>query len=95
MPTDGIPAWRTHDWKVRTIESVVAGGGSRLAFTCRSCGRAFVQTTLNRRTWAVDKGGVALSDEVTDRWLEGICLRRPGETDDDDRLMVKNAAAAQ
>ncbi|HEY6418379.1 MAG TPA: hypothetical protein VIX59_05180 [Candidatus Binataceae bacterium] len=54
-----------------------------------------MQTTLNRRTWAVDKGGVALSDEVTDRWLEGICLRRPGETDDDDRLMVKNAAAAQ
>ncbi len=61
MREESLPPWRTHDWKVRTIESIAPGGGSRLAFTCRSCGRIFNQTTINSRTWAVDAGGVALS----------------------------------
>ena len=65
MREESLPPWRTHDWKVRTIESIAPGGGSRLAFTCRSCGRIFNQTTINSRTWAVDEGGVALNDTVT------------------------------
>jgi hypothetical protein len=87
-------AWKTHDWKVKTLESVIPGGGSRLAFTCRGCGRSFNQTTLNRRTWAVDAGGVALADEVTGRWLVEKCERRPAKTDDEDRGKLKYVPAA-
>ncbi len=92
MQSDGKMApWRTHDWKVRTLESISPGGGSRLAFTCRSCGRIFNQTTINSRTWAVDALGVALSDGVTTRWLEESCPRRPGDSDEDDRKQLKNS----
>ena len=75
MREENLTPWRTHDWKVRTIESIAPGGGSRLAFTCRSCGRIFNQTTINSRTWAVDAGGTALSDTVTNRWLAESCTR--------------------
>ena len=90
MQTGEVAPWRTHDWKVRTIESISPGGGSRLAFTCRSCARIFNQTTINNRTWAVDETGVALADNVTDRWLAEICLRRPPEGDATDRKQLKN-----
>jgi len=90
MQVEGLAPWRTHDWKVRTIESIAPGGGSRLAFTCRSCGRIFNQTTINSRTWAVDTGGVALSDNVTTRWLAETCLRKPADGDEDDRKQFKN-----
>ena len=30
MREESLPPWRTHDWKVRTIESIAPGGGSRL-----------------------------------------------------------------
>src|SRR5260370_39888108 len=63
MRVEGLAPWRTHDWKVRTIESISPGGGSRLAFTCRSCGRIFNQTTINSRSWAVDTGGGPLLDK--------------------------------
>jgi hypothetical protein len=95
MHVDGKMApWRTHDWKVRTLESIAAGGGSRLAFTCRSCGRIFNQTTINSRTWAVDELGVALNDSVTNRWLAEACLRRPADSDDEDRRQFKNGPVA-
>jgi hypothetical protein len=90
MRDEGLTPWRTHDWKVRTIESIAPGGGSRLAFTCRSCGRIFNQTTINSRTWAVDEGGTALSDTVTNRWLAESCLRKPSDSDVDDRKLFKN-----
>ena len=32
MREESLPPWRTHDWKVRTIESIAPGGGSRLVF---------------------------------------------------------------
>ncbi len=94
MESGVVTAWKTHDWKVRTIESISAGGGSRLAFTCRRCGRAFNQTTLNRRTWAVDGAGVALADEVTDRWLAEKCEHHPAKTDDADRGKLKYSPAS-
>jgi len=95
MREESLPPWRTHDWKVRTIESIAAGGGSRLAFTCRSCGRIFNQTTINSRTWAVDAGGVALSDTVTNRWLAESCSRKPSDGDEDDRKLFKNGPTLQ
>src|SRR5260370_38554902 len=79
MRDEGLTPWRTHDWKVRTIESIAPGGGSRLAFPCRGCGRIFNQTTIHSRTWAVDTGGVALTDSVANRWTRGGCLPRPVE----------------
>ena len=93
MREESLPPWRTHDWKVRTIESIAPGGGSRLAFTCRSCGRIFNQTTINSRTWAVDEGGVALNDTVTSRWLAESCTRKPSDADVDDRKLFKNGPA--
>ena len=95
MREESLPPWRTHDWKVRTIESIAAGGGSRLAFTCRSCGRIFNQTTINSRTWAVDAGGVALSDTVNNRWLAESCTRKPSDGDEDDRKLFKHGPAPQ
>jgi hypothetical protein len=95
MRDEGLTPWRTHDWKVRTIESIAPGGGSRLAFTCRSCGRIFNQTTINSRTWAVDGGGTALTDTVTNRWLAESCLRRPADGDEVDRKQFKNTSTLQ
>jgi hypothetical protein len=92
MQSEPISAWRTHEWRVRTLESIVAGGGSRLGFTCRGCGKTFNHNTINRRTWAVDAQGVALSDDVTNRWLKGECLRHPILADDDDRKLIKYPA---
>jgi hypothetical protein len=94
MEPGTVSAWKTHDWKVKTIESISPGGGSKLAFTCRDCGRSFNQTTLNYRTWAVDAAGVALADEVTDRWLAEKCVRHPAKTDDADRGRLKYSRAS-
>ena len=61
--------WESHDWKVKTVESLSAGGGSKLAFTCRSCERKFNHTTANNRAWATSADETALADDVTTRWL--------------------------
>jgi hypothetical protein len=81
--------WESHDWKVKTVESLNAGGGSKLAFTCRACERKFTHTTANNRAWATSADGTALADEVTTRWLTEPCPRRPGDHDHKDRLKVK------
>jgi len=81
--------WESHDWKVKTLESVSAGGGSRLAFTCRGCERKFTYTTANNRAWATSSDGTALADEITSRWLAQSCPGRPGEGDNQDRLTFK------
>src|SRR5258707_14587297 len=81
--------WESHDWKVKTLESLSPGGGSKLAFTCRACERKFTHTTANNRTWATDDDGTALADEVSTRWLAEPCPRRPGQHDHKDRLKVK------
>lgn len=81
--------WDSHDWKVKTVQQLPAGRGSRLAFTCRSCERQFMFMTINSRTWAIDGQGQALSDDVTSRWLAEKCPHRPGSHDAEDRLMLK------
>jgi hypothetical protein len=81
--------WESHDWKVKTLESVSAGGGSRLAFTCRGCERKFTYTTANNRAWATSGDGTALADEITTRWLAQSCPGRPEEGDNKDRQAFK------
>jgi hypothetical protein len=84
--------WESHDWKVKTLESVSAGGGSRLAFTCRACERKFTLTTASNRAWATTADGTALADDISSRWLAQSCPGRPGELDAQDRLNLKNPA---
>ena len=87
--TQNKTPWESHDWKVKTLESPSAGGGSKLAFTCRACERRFSYTTANNRAWATGEDGTALADEITTRWLAQACPRRPGEHDYNDRLKAK------
>jgi len=87
--TQNKTPWESHDWKVKTLESVSAGGGSKLAFTCRSCERKFTHTTANNRAWATSSDGTALADEVSSRWLAQSCPGRPGKGDKKDRLSLK------
>jgi hypothetical protein len=81
--------WESHDWKVKTLESLSAGGGSKLAFTCRGCERKFTYTTANNRAWATSADGSALADEISSRWLAESCPGRPGKGDNKDRLTIK------
>ena len=81
--------WESHDWKVKTLESLSAGGGSKLAFTCRGCERKFTHTTANNRAWATSDDGSALADEISSRWLAESCPGRPGKDDNKDRLTIK------
>ena len=82
--------WQSHDWKVKTLISVTRGG-SRLAFTCRSCERTFTHMTGSNQTWATDGRDVALADDISHRWLSEACPIRPGATDSADRLNLKNS----
>jgi hypothetical protein len=86
---NGRTPWDSHDWKVKTVQQLIAGGGSRLAFTCRSCERQFSYMTMDNRAWAIDGQGQALSDDVTSRWLAEKCPRRPGTHDGEDRRTLK------
>jgi hypothetical protein len=81
--------WESHDWKVKTLESISAGGGSKLSYTCRACERKFTYTSANNRAWATSDDGTALADEVSARWLAQRCPRLPGERDDRDRMTFK------
>ena len=84
--------WESHDWRVETLESLSAEGGSTLAFTCRACERKFTHTTANNRGWATSQDGTALADEISTRWLAESCPRQPGQHDHKDRLKVKYLA---
>jgi hypothetical protein len=84
--------WQSHDWKVKTLISVTRGG-SRLAFTCRSCERTFTHMTGNNQTWATDGHDVALADTISQRWLSEICPVSPVVADVADRLNHKNPPA--
>jgi hypothetical protein len=94
MLDDGIKrAWATHDFKVKMLDWSGARG-SRLAYTCRLCGRRFcLFTIMNQGTWAVDGEGRALEHGVSARWLAESCPRLLNDRDDEDRKLLSRPSA--
>ncbi len=85
--------WATHDFKVKMLDWSAARG-SRLAYTCRLCGRRFcLFTIVNQGTWAVDEQGRALAHAVSARWLAEHCPRLPDDRDDEDRKLLSKPSA--
>jgi hypothetical protein len=84
--------WVTHDFKVKMLDWSAARG-SRLAQTCRRCGRAFCSfTVVNNGVWAIDGEGRALETTVTNQWLSEACPRINHENDDKDRKRLRDPA---
>ena len=81
--------WDTHDFAVRMLDWSAARG-SRLAHTCRRCGRAFCRfTLLAHGVWATDSEGRPLKNSATNRWLSEACPRITSENDDRDRKRLR------
>lgn len=86
--------WATHDFAVKMLDWSAARG-SRLAYTCRRCGRRFCDFTAESRVgWAVDGEGRTLERTVSDRWLSEECPRLFSVKDDEDRKRLSKAVAA-
>ncbi len=87
-----VKNWETHDFTVKMLDwSAVRG--SRLAHTCRRCGRRFTRfTALAHGVSAIDDQGRNLEPSVTSRWLSEACPRTVNAQDEQDR---KTAARAQ
>jgi hypothetical protein len=79
--------WATHDFTVKMLDwSAVRG--SRLAYTCRRCGRQFCQFAAEgRKAWAIDAEYRALEGKASDRWLSEECPRLVRLGDDEDRML--------
>lgn len=87
--------WDTHDFTVKMLDWSSLKG-SRLAYTCRRCGRKFCHySLLSRETWAVDETGRALDSTVSNRWLAEACPRRFNGQDDEDRKQIPKPPATQ
>jgi hypothetical protein len=85
------PTWQSHDFKVKMLDWSAARG-SRLAYTCRRCGRRFCRLTAHDQgSWAVDADGRALESRVTDRWLSEECPRVFNASDENDRKRRREA----
>ena len=77
--------WNSHDFKVKALDWS-ATRGSRLAYSCRFCGRQFCRfSTIVRGTWAVDTEGRELETATTTRWLAEKCPRLFSVADNEDR----------
>ena len=83
--------WQTHDFKVKMLDwSAVRG--SRLAYSCRRCGRRFCRFSVQSAgTWAVDGEGRALEHTVSARWFAEDCPRVTNGKDDQDRMLLRDA----
>jgi hypothetical protein len=82
--------WETHDFKVKMLDWSTARG-SRLAHTCRRCGRGFCRfTILVHGVWAIDSEGRALETDVSNQWLSEACPRAANESDDRDRKRLRD-----
>jgi hypothetical protein len=87
---NGRTCWESHDFKVKMLDWSAARG-SRLAYTCRRCGRDFCRFSIaNVEAWAVDRQGRALETEVTGRWLSERCPHPPNIHDDEDRKRLRD-----
>jgi hypothetical protein len=81
--------WESHDFTVKMLDWSAARG-SRLAHTCRRCGRGFCRfTLLTHGVWAIDGGGRPLEDSVSSRWLSEVCPRITSANDDMDRKRLR------
>jgi hypothetical protein len=81
--------WDTHDFTVKMLDWSAARG-SRLAYTCRRCGRAFCRfTLLTHGVWAIDDEGRTLENSVSSRWLSEACPRITSENDNSDRKRLR------
>jgi hypothetical protein len=74
--------WNTHDFKVKMLDWSAARG-SRLAHTCRRCGRGFSRFTLL-------SVGRTLETAVSNQWLSEDCPRVTNENDDKDRKRLRD-----
>ena len=69
-----------------------AARGSRLAYTCRRCGRKFCHFSLvSRDAWAIDGEGRSLDSIITNRWLAEECPRLFSAKDDEDRKQLSKS----
>jgi hypothetical protein len=85
------PNWGTHDFLVKMLDwSAVRG--SRLAYTCRRCGRGFCRFSLSRDLWAIDGDGHSLDNLVSNRWFSEQCPRSFLAKDDEDRKQLSKSA---
>jgi hypothetical protein len=86
-------SWESHDFRVKMLDWSAARG-SRLAYTCRRCGRNFCHFAVpSQGPWAVDREGRALEMIVSNRWLSQECPRLFNATDDDDRKQLSKRIA--
>ncbi len=82
--------WNTHDFKVKMLDWSAARG-SRLAHTCRRCGRGFSRfTVLSHGVWAIDGEGRTLETVVSNQWLSEDCPRVTNENDDKNRKRLRD-----
>jgi len=82
--------WNTHDFRVKMLDWS-ATRGSRLAHTCRRCGRGFCRySVLGHGVWAIDREGRALENRVSNQWLSEACPRVTNGNDDTDRKRLRD-----
>lgn len=85
--------WNTHDFRVKMLDWSAARG-SRLAHTCRRCGRGFCRfTLLSHGMWAIDSEGRTLENSVSNRWLAEACPKLISESDNKDRKLLREPLA--
>lgn len=85
--------WATHDFTVKMLDwSAVRG--SRLAYTCRRCGRKFCHfSLLSRDAWAIDGEGRSLDNLISSRWLKEDCPRLFTAADEEDRKQLSKSGS--
>jgi hypothetical protein len=85
--------WSTHDFTVKMLDWS-ATRGSRLAYSCRRCGRKFCLFSLvSRDAWAIDGEGRPLEGMVSNRWLAEQCPRSFSASDEEDRKQLSKSGA--
>jgi hypothetical protein len=85
--------WATHDFTVKMLDWS-ASRGSRLAYSCRRCGRKFCLFSLvSSDPWAIDGEGRSLDSLISNRWLAERCPRSFSARDDEDRKQLSKSGA--
>jgi hypothetical protein len=85
--------WGTHDFTVKMLDWSAARG-SRLAYSCRRCGRKFSFFSLvSRDARAMDGEGRQLDSIISNRWLAEECPRSSSPKDDEDRKQLSKSGA--